>query len=65
MSPRVLREVDKNSLNRAMGSMGKSSRYLGVTLFKPTGKWRAQVRYVLYLDPPSSFSTPRRTQVNC
>eukprot|EP00892_Ulva_mutabilis_P012721 jgi/Ulvmu1/9821/UM056_0062.1 len=26
-----------------MGFMGKSSRYLGVTLFKPTGKWRAQI----------------------
>ena len=25
-------------------SMGKSSLYRGVTLFRPTGKWRAQVR---------------------
>lgn len=24
--------------------MGKSSTYRGVTLFRPTGKWRAQVR---------------------
>ena len=32
-------------------AMGKSSLYRGVTLFRPTGKWRAQVS--------SSFAGPR------
>ena len=41
--------------------MVKSSNYRGVTLFRPTGKWRAQVRLLQGAGPSLVFSMGCRT----
>ncbi len=43
--------------------MGKSSLYRGVTLFRPTGKWRAQVTSDLLSDGTNTlYSAGCRTR---